>query len=149
MDEPQNPRLTYLLENINYEIGQVAKGHAYYRRTSVWPFMISSALSALVVVFLGLNNFLCLKDWFQMAALLLTAMVTVLNAYSGFYKNRENWVAYTVAQTEFYKLVFDIGYDEQGGHVFTDQEVEVYRIRYQAILDELNNSWKHTRKKTK
>ena len=56
------------------------------------------------------------------------------------------YVTYAVAQAGFYKLIFDIGYDEQGGHVFNDQEVEVYRHRYQKILDELNNGWQTTHK---
>jgi hypothetical protein len=146
MAEPQNPKLTFLLENIDYEIGDTFKSHKYYRSMALWPFMISSALSALVTVLLGLNNFLCLKEWFRVSALLLTAMVTVLNAFSAFYKNRENWVAYTVAETQLYKLKFDIDYDGQDGHLMTDAEVNVYKQRYQKILDELNNAWRHNRK---
>ncbi len=146
MTEPQNPKLTFLLKNIDHEISRAVSSHKYYRSMALWPFMMSSALSALVAVLLGLDDFLSLKEWFRMAALLLTAIVTVLNAFSAFYKNRENWVAYTVAETEFYKLKFDIDYDGQTGEGMTDDQVDFYKGRFQKILDELNNAWKNNSK---
>ena len=146
MDTPKNPKLAFLLDNINYETGKAAKAHAYYRSMSLWPFMISASLSALVTVLLGIENFFCLKEWFRMTALLLTAIVTVLNAFSSFYRNKENWIAYTLAENQLYKLKFDIDYDGQDGHIMTDEKVNEYKARYEDIMDELNSAWKKNRK---
>jgi hypothetical protein len=102
--------------------------------------MSTSVLAAVTAIILGLNVQQSMQVVVKTAALIISAIITVINAFNAFYNHRELWIGNNHALNRFYKLKFDIAYCEQGGTV-TQQDVNGFRDTYQNILDELNEDW--------
>jgi len=137
-------KLAFLRENILHQIEGVNQRRISYRNKAFSIFIWATVLSGITTVLLGVNadN---LKEPFRISALILTACLTVINAYNTFLGHKELWITNNVAHNRLLELDFNIGYFEKGNNDITTAQVEGFKKSYQEILNELNASWQKNR----
>ncbi|MFD7555401.1 SLATT domain-containing protein [Streptomyces sp. NPDC059835] len=133
---------------------KIREGNAYARsrkkrfsRSASLTKVATLALSAASTVILGLQN---LNAWTGLA-LACVALVTLLGAVEPFFNWRSRWVLMEQAQHRFRRLGDDLEYlvaSTAANQLTHDQLGEVFG-RYQAIWDDLSNTWlEHRRELT-
>src|SRR5580698_5678215 len=106
-------KLSFLKENIKHQIEGIDQRRLHYKKQAFAVFITATILSAVTTVLLGMNID-CLKEYFRIAALILTTCITVINAYHAFYGHKELWIANNEAENRLRELQFDINYYESG-----------------------------------
>jgi hypothetical protein len=140
----ESQKLVFLKESINERLAGSNSRRYYFRKRAFYNHMLAAVLAAVTTVLLGLN-IEPLKEYIRIAALILSAMTTLLSVYSAFYNDKELWVANNNAVNRFYQLLFDIQFEERGEKDLTEEQIDGFRKTYQNILDELNATWAKNR----
>lgn len=133
-------QLELIKKSIQKRIESIDRKRLKYRNNAYRTFITVTILGALVTVLLGLN----LKGYeepIRIMSLIITAVVTILNAYNSFFSHKELWVANNSALNRFYALQFTIAFLEESGQPFDAATVNTLKDEYDQILNELNNNW--------
>jgi hypothetical protein len=142
----QNDQLAFIKEMITERLADANSSRLYYRQHAYRYYISTTVLGAFTTILLGLN-IEALKETARIGALIITSVVTIFNAYNAFFNNKELWVANNAAVNRFYQLNFDIAFAEKNPTKITDEDVLLFKKRYQEILDELNTTWQKNRLK--
>lgn len=136
--------MDFLKQEIAARLAHVDGSRLFYRRMAYRLYMSAVVMGAVTTVLLGLNieGF---KEVIRILALIITATVTVINAYMAFFNHKDLWLAYNLAQNRFRTLLFEIEFTEKGGVPLQLSEVMAFESTYQSIIDELNSSWQKNR----
>lgn len=137
-------KIEYLKNCIQERLKSVDSKRLHYRKKSLALFIGATILSALITVLLGLKIDY-LNEYVRIITLILTSVLTVLNAYNGFFNNKELWIANNVARNRLYELQFKLDYAEKDMSTFTAQDLESMCNAYQTILNDLNGNWEKNR----
>lgn len=140
-------QLEFLKTETEARIKNINSRRFYYRRKSFLTYISTAALAALTTVLLGMQAEGKLAENIRMASLVITTVITLINTYSAFFNHKELWVANNTALNKFYELKFNLEFHEKGGQL-TPEIVDNFRATYQAILDDLNQTWLKSRTET-
>lgn len=142
----ENSQLVFLKEQINERLKKTNSSRIYYRKRSFRFYMLTSVLTAITTIILGLNlKNVFYNDATRITALIITTIVTLLNVYNAFFNHKELWVAYNNATNKFHQLQFEIEFEEKSGNEMNETKIELFRKSYQNIIDELNSTWDKNR----
>ncbi|MDJ1483115.1 DUF4231 domain-containing protein [Cytophagaceae bacterium YF14B1] len=132
----------FLKKSISDRITSVNRNRLYYRRRSFYAFISTTILAALTTVLLGINSVDpdC-KEFIRIAALLISSVITIVNAYNSYFNHKELWLINNQALNRFYKLQFEIEFLEKGHENITPDKINELREEYQKIIDQLNSEW--------
>ena len=142
------PELQFLIESIKSRKKGIENRRIYYRKFSFFVYISTAVLAALSTILSGLkipNEF-----WLEatrIAIMIVTTFITLINAYSAFYNPKKLWIANNDSLNQFSKLEFDIEYAIKKSTKISTEEIDAFRIEYQTILDDLNNTWTNSRKR--
>jgi Protein of unknown function (DUF4231) len=142
----QNEQLDFIKKMIMERLADADSSRLFYRQRAYRYYISTIVLGAFTTVLLGLN-IETLKETARIGALIITSLVTIINAYNAFFNNKELWVANNSAVNRFYQLNFDISFAEKNPTKISDEEILIFKKRYQEILDELNTTWQKNRLK--
>lgn len=142
-----NEQLEFLKASTEARIKNINNRRFYYRRKSFLTYISTAALAALTTVLLGMQVEGKLAENIRMASLIITTVITLINTYSAFFNHKELWVANNTALNKFYELKFNMEYQEKGGQL-TSEIIDHFKKTYQAILDDLNQTWLKSRTET-
>jgi hypothetical protein len=142
----QNEQLDFIKKMIMERLADADSSRLFYRQRAYRYYISTIVLGAFTTVLLGLN-IETLKETARIGALIITSLVTIINAYNAFFNNKELWVANNSAVNRFYQLNFDISFAEKNLTKISDEEILIFKKRYQEILDELNTTWQKNRLK--
>jgi hypothetical protein len=137
-------KYTFLKQNIERRIDSTDKNRRSYRYSTYLIFFISTTLSAITAVLLGLD-LSNLKDEVRITALILTTLIGVCNVYSAFSNDRDLWIANNTSRNRLLRLKFELEYLAIDDKDIADDKLDDIRYQYQAILDELNSLWEKKR----
>jgi hypothetical protein len=139
-----NNQLSYLLDCINKNIDGTNSSRIFYRTKAFRMFMVSTIISGVITVLLGLNlsEF---EEEIRICALALTTVNTIINAYNTFFSNKELWVSNNVANNKLKHLRLDLEYTEKEGTPVAAEQLLAFKKTFQDILDELNSTWQKNR----
>jgi hypothetical protein len=140
----ETEKMDFLKQEINARLAHVDGSRLFYRKMAYRLYMSAIMLGAVTTVLLGLNieGF---KEVIRITALIITASVTVINAYMAFFNHKDLWLAYNLAQNRFKTLLFEIEFTEKGGEPLQMSQVMAFEATYQSIIDELNSTWQKNR----
>ena len=140
----ETEKLEFLKQSIDELQTRINSSRLYYRKTAYSLYISAAILSAITTILLGLNIDI-LKDYVRIIALILTTVITVINAYNAFFNNKDLWVAYNTAENSFRQLKFNIEYAEKGVDTMPIDIIDGFKKNFQDILDELNATWQKSR----
>lgn len=138
-------QLELLKEKIAERIKGINSRRLHYRSQAFYAFISTAALASVTTILLGLNLDDPWKERIRIAALVITTIITLINTYNAFFNHKELWVANNSALNRFYELQFDIEFFEKGSMPLELIAVDEFKKRYQAILNELNQTWYKSR----
>lgn len=142
--------LKFIKEEINQRISSYQKRTDYYRKGTIWLTMLLAILSAVTTVLIGLGQ---IYDWqpLSIIALIISASMTVINAWDGLLNYRSRWVSNNEALMKLYELKSDIEYQNSKKLLPREtsdgfyQNLDKFYQRYKEILQAANESWKTDR----
>lgn len=140
MNDP-NPQLTYVTEQIKYEIDLYTKRKKFNRKAAFAFTVIPASLAAFATVAIGASERLD-RPWLPIFAMIATGAASVLGAWEALFSNRKLWRINNVALTSLYKLKSEIEYREKAaGRSITEQETDQYFARLLEIRKEGEQSY--------
>lgn len=110
------------------------KNKAFYMQIAV------TILASISTIILGLKIDR-LEEFTRISALVISTSITIISGVDAFFNHKRLWITYTDALNAMYSLRFDLNYRLLGGLILTDDELENFKKRYQAILDASNEKW--------
>jgi hypothetical protein len=122
------------------------KKRQHNRSASFGIKLLATILAASTTVLVGLQN----PDsgpadgatyWFRLAALVSSAVVTVLGACKAFFDYRGLWIRYTEARSRLLALRARLLYMASGDKPLGDRTLDELFNTYEAVLDDLNEGW--------
>lgn len=135
------------LKLIEKEIDDRVREFARKRRSDkYWAFglkVMSVLLAAIITILLGLQVGADLSTSFKNIALVLGALITVLNAYEAFYDYRALWIRRTVTLVNLYKLQRDFRFYKSGtepGEI-SSAAVAKFKEHLDEIMDRDLRNW--------
>lgn len=105
--------------------------------------ILAVVFAASITVLLGINVGVVASGVLQNVALLLGAIITVLNAVEAFYDHRSLWIRRTVTLARLYELRRDLslGIAVAGQSDIDSQTLSKLVSRYNRILDDDLKTW--------
>ncbi|MCW3109704.1 MAG: hypothetical protein JWQ09_4210 [Segetibacter sp.] len=137
-------QLEFIKSQVSKKIVEVDRNRRRYRKWSYYVFISTTFLAGITTIILGLN----LTDWqteTRIYALILTTIITVLNALSGFNNHNELWIIYNTTLNKLRNLEFNIDYCEKGLQPISPDQVELFKKTYQDAMEGLENSWQKSK----
>ncbi len=116
-------------------------------KTKAFLFKMSiTALGGATTVLLGLED-VSDPTLFKNAALVCSALITLLSTFDAFFNHRALWVRYTQTYTELLAIQSDLNYALAGGPgtLQTDEIDALYR-RFSLAMRRTNEWWQDTRR---
>ena len=95
---PETESLEYLQAELSQQIGGFNRSRRFFRSTYFYFTLSTAGLSAVTTMLIGASHMV--PDplwWLPLAALVCSAITTVLAAYEGFLRSRDLWVQKTDA----------------------------------------------------
>lgn len=138
----------FLKTSVNDRINGINKRRLNYRQQAFYAFFSTAALAALATVLLGLQLNGKWVETIRITALIITSLITLINTFNAFFNHKELWIANNTALNKLYELKFNMEYVEKGSQPFDLQVIDLYKKKYQEILDELNQTWYKSRAET-
>lgn len=140
-----NEARLHLVAAINATIGSYSERAAQNRSYAFIGHIVTTALGALTTIVIGLNA----KDpseTLNAIALILSAVMTFNHALSSYFNNKEFWIEFNEKANDLRKLKFDIDMELTRGPL-SNEQLDQFKLRYQAIVDSMNSFWKFNRSK--
>jgi hypothetical protein len=137
-------KLEFLKACIDQRLVRIDSHRIDFKKRAFKSFILSTVLSAITTILLGLN-IPSLAEVVRITALSLTTTVTVINAYNSYFSHKELWIANNIAKNRLLQLKFNIDYAEQGEQSISDSQIENFKKNYQDILNDLNATWQKNR----
>jgi len=140
-------QLEFLQLEIDKRIIGINSRRIFYRRYAYNTFIITALLGAITTIILGLKVNAEWAETVRISALIITSIVTLINAYNAFFNHKELWIANNRALNRFYELRFNIDFFLRSTNMDL-QNIETFKSNYQEILNELNQNWDKNRGET-
>ena len=141
------PNKHFLFAKIEPEIHTFERKAKIRRRTAFYASLSVTALASGSTVILGLKKETGDGTW-RIVALILSALIAVINFYIGFQKDAKLWVAYNNTANSFKSLKLRIEKDTRSADL-SEAAFEAYFAELQNIFDEVNKEWTNERKNEK
>ena len=110
-------------------------------KTKAFVFQISiTILSSISTIILGLN-IPELKEFTRITALIISTLITIFSGIDAFFNHKRLWTTYADTLNAMYSLRFDLEYTLLRGEPITNENLDNFKNRYQAILDTSNEKW--------
>lgn len=140
-------KLKTLQNELNDRIKDTARKRVWDKNKAFGLKILAVSFAATVTVLLGLKVAEDLARIFQGIALVLSALITVLNAVEAFYDHRSLWIRRTVTLARLYTLRSDLNFVTAGADEseLDIKTLERFRNRYDHILQDDLKSWLKTR----
>ncbi|PWK77052.1 hypothetical protein LX99_02862 [Mucilaginibacter oryzae] len=136
----ENAPLTFLSQEVEERIKGIDDRRIFYRKKAASFFSALIILTAINTLILGLKTDFS-PDCVKNIALLISCVLTVLSGYNSYYSYKELWSANNNALNRFYSLRFNVNFLLKTEKTIDEAMLSHLKQEYQAILDELNQSW--------
>lgn len=125
-----------------------------YKRNSLTIFSITTILSVVITVILGLdlywnnnvNN--SNSSTIKIIVLIINNIVTMLTTFDIFFQNKSLWLSNNECRNNLQELKLDIIYAESHLESITIDQVDVWKKEYQKIINIRNHNWNELRSKS-
>jgi len=137
-------RLTWLQKEVDTLVSRYQRDSSLYKKQAFRLKIISVCLAAVITVLLGLKlENIALSAVFSNAALVLSAIITVLSAYEAFFDPRALWVRETVTFARLKDLQRDLrfwsaGQDPESIDV---EALNRFKVRLDSVLEDTLKYW--------
>ncbi len=137
-------RLTWLQHEVDTLVDRYKSDSSLYKKQAFRLKIVSVCLAAIITILLGLKlQNTALAEGFSNAALVLSAVITVLSAYEAFFDPRALWVRETVTFARLKDLQRDLrfwasGMDPESIDV---EALDKFKIRLDSILEDTLKYW--------
>ena len=132
-------KLDYLTKKMEESIKEFTSKRKRNRRPALIFKILTTGLSAVVTILLGVKLGEMYLETMTNVALGISAMTTVIVAWSNFFDYNKLWVQYTKTVDDLNLLKNEMYYIKEGNEDINKNEVEAIRARYYSILDEAAN----------
>ena len=144
---PATESLEYLEAELNQQIRGFNSSRQFFRSAYFYFTLSTTGLSALTTVLIGAGHIG--PDpwwWLPLAALVCSAITTVLAAYEGFLSSKDLWVQKTDAWMALQMLNDHIKYAKaKSATPLAQSQIDDFQARYEEILMEEHEAWKGLR----
>ncbi|MCP3908059.1 MAG: SLATT domain-containing protein, partial [Oceanicoccus sp.] len=107
--------------------------------------LVSASISAMTTISIALaSQFKNLTPLFQSIAIILSASLTILVAWDGFYNHKRLWLLQAETVNRLKEINTDIRHLEATGSIKQSTIDQLY-IRYKEAFGDFNNQWKELR----
>jgi hypothetical protein len=138
-------RINWLRKEISHHIAGFDRGRKENKRKALRFRLSIVALGGLTTVFLGLKD-TGFDSVLRNAALIASALVTLLSTWDAFYNHRGLWVRYTATLVDLYAIDTELRYlCEQGVGMIRITELDALFVRMQKVLKDTNEWWQQER----
>jgi hypothetical protein len=112
--------------------------------------LTSTAFAAAITILLGLNVGIESKAIYANIALILSALIAVLNTWDAFFNHKALWVKFTVATQSIRCIQEDLEFllsRTQGEP--TEKQIELIHSRFRKVIMTMDKDWENLRKEDK
>jgi hypothetical protein len=138
-----------LREDLAAQIKSFGEKRITNKRRALWLKMLATTFSVLTTILLGLKGFEYLTEsslLFKNLPLVLSALVTLVSSFDGFFNHRALWVRYTLTVSNLRAIQDDLDYATADANAPPTQvRVDGLLKKYQNVLSETNTSWQTLR----
>jgi hypothetical protein len=136
-------KLDWLNHELDERINSFAKKRVRDKNVAFGLKILAVCFAATITILLGLKVQDDYARIFQGIALVLSAIITVMNAIEAFYDHRSLWIQRTITLSRLYSLRADLRFTMEG---LQDSELDItilrnYMNRYETILEEDMLKW--------
>ena len=142
-------KIEYLKERVKKDLDYVKKKRSDKRVKAITAKMLVTFFSILTTILLGLQGFggttapVIIKN----AALVLSALVTLVSTWDAFFNHRAIWIRLQITVSQLYQLQYRLEYlVAEGTQDIKPTDIDNLYDRYQSIWEEANLSWLEQRK---
>jgi hypothetical protein len=107
--------------------------------------LTSAFLSAAIIILLGLNVSAEIKTNYANIALVLSAIITILNTWDAFFNHKTLWVRFTVATQSLRSIDEELQFFKSKGNL-NDSQIEQLHKKFKDVLTTLDRDWETLRK---
>lgn len=145
-------KLQVLKKELDLHLGRTKKARNNNKYKSFTLKLLAVCFAGAITVLLGINVSDNWAAWFKNIALILSAIITVLNAYEGFYDHRSLWIQGTVTFSQLATLKNEVDYFAAGReqNVSGDDmsKLDDFNNRLEQILQDELKAWLKMRQET-
>lgn len=137
--------INVLKQDVNSAIDRLSTTRYKNKKKAEYVVIWSAGISAVTTITIGLSSLV--GDWsklFQGIALTLSASLTVLAAWDGFYNHKRLWLLQADIVNRLSDIKSDIKHLESKSEPGQESVNELY-VRYKAAFREFNDQWKDLR----
>lgn len=138
-----------LRHNLNEQIKSFNEKRTKNRRRAFWLKILATTFSAITTILLGLKGFEFLAEsslLFRNLPLVLSALVTLVGTWDGFFNHRALWVKYTLTVSNLRGILAELDYISSDSDSPPSQKaVDRLFDQCQNVLSETNTSWQSMR----
>ena len=138
-----------LRKDLDAQIKSFAEKRMTNKRRALSLKMLATTFSVLTTILLGLKGFEYLTESslpFKNLTLVLSALVTLVSAFDGFFNHRALWVRYTLTVSNLRAIQDELDYATADASASPSQaKVDELFKKYQNVLSETNTSWQTLR----
>lgn len=143
----EQSELLFILDAIQERKKSMKSKKVFYRKYSLLIYLSTAILATITTILSGLKiTNTGYTEAIRIVIMIITSLITLINTYSAFYHHKDLWIANNDGLNKFYKLEFDIQYSQKKSSSVSAEQIDKFKIEYQNILDELNESWISSRK---
>ncbi|TAA73935.1 MAG: Protein of unknown function (DUF4231) [Candidatus Electronema aureum] len=140
-------KISFLKQEVDLKIKSFEEKRTFNRKMSSYLNMTLIIISALITIFLGIEQD-TYKIFFKNLALVLSASLTVLSTLDSFFNYKKLWVKYTDTTNDLKALKTDILYScIKSDENISEQVIDKFYDRYISILKDTNQHWIQSRLK--
>jgi len=138
-----------LREDLNAQIKSFDQKRMKNKRKALFLKMLATTFSVLITILLGLKGVEYLTEsslLFKNLPLVLSALVTLISAFDGYFNHRALWVQYTLTASNLKAIKAELDYATTDANAPPAQAtVDGLFNKYQNALSETNASWQTLR----
>jgi hypothetical protein len=136
----------YVERLITQEIQGFDSSRQFYRRGFFYFTLGTAILSAMTTVLIGMSKIYSSQAWLSALALATSAGITIINAWDGFFRNKDLWVQKTDSWMSLQNLQSNLQLAKlkAGGSLSPEQVDEFYK-RLEKIVMAEHELWKKVR----
>jgi hypothetical protein len=145
-------KLQVLKKELDFHFSRLNKARNNNKYKSFTLKLLAVCFAGAITVLLGINVSEDLSASFKNIALILSAVITVLNAYEGFYDHRSLWIQGTVTLSQLAALKNEVDYITAGREQKVSEDdmrrLDDFNKRLEQILQDELKAWLKMRQET-
>jgi len=140
-----NANIDILKKDINLSLENLRKRRRGNKKKAEYVVVASAVISAVTTISIGLSSLV--ETWssiFQGIALILSASLTIIATWDGFYNHKRLWLLQADIVNRLQDIKSDIRHLEANGKP-NQQSINDLYSRYKSSFREFNEQWKDLR----